>query len=95
MAKIITLDEMLTLVSDDDYCRIVPQIQVLANELADIIARNQEIHTTGATVEYPEFGGTAAAFYQKYEGQELPEDIEALDPEGDWELPPDVEDADT
>lgn len=62
----------------------IKAVEAVTNVAARALAQKLDILWCEASFEGIGFGGTCAPFYQKYEGQPLPEAIEGFDNEEEW-----------
>ena len=85
MAKMLTLDEMVTALFDlkhPDYEAFKTLVEDLGNNIAQALA--ETLNVSAGTCEFWG-GGTMVGFAPQTAGQPVPQVLEDLDPEGDWE----------
>ena len=88
MAKILTIDEMLTVglkLKLPGFQRHVQAVQDVGTALAADIAQHLNINYSAATFEGLELAGTCSAFTPAHPGQPLPKALQEFDPDADWE----------
>jgi hypothetical protein len=87
MPKILTIDEMLTVIKIDErpeFASLKDEAEALGTKMAALIAAKYDIDFSNAT--YDACGGTCSCFSPKTESQNCPTSINEFDPGGEWEI---------
>lgn len=88
MGRVLTLDEMLEIVTElnpDKGSQFQSALELIGTTMAELIGQTLKIRHTDATFEGTAFAGTCSSFSPRTKRQPLPEALEFYDQGGDWE----------